>query len=152
MQKVLVAASVAALAWLVPTSAHAIDVPLAWCIADGANCNNAPPTYGGDTKADWNQAAQLFCKRYAAAHYGQGYCQCDGRVCSTVTACNYELPGWTPPGNYVGANWASVGKISLSATGAGGAWGNTYGGPTCGCPSGAVFNAAAACVCQANWI
>src|ERR1043166_8567472 len=58
--------------------ARAVQVPLGGCMAAGPTCAAAAgePSHG-PTPANWEAAAQLFCSRFAAAHFASGNCPCD---------------------------------------------------------------------------
>lgn len=130
----------------------AIDVPIASCTASGGACTSTPPNpvYEGPGPANWEDAIQLGCRRFAAAHRVGANCACGGTVCSTVTSCSVI----SIVGAFVGAqsapgtgdveavdsfsgNFADFGERSLVG---------------CTCPPGAGFKLDGSCQCNGGLI
>jgi YD repeat-containing protein len=129
--------------------AHAVEVPLAVCIADGFNCPGTGEPYHGPTPTSWEAAAQVFCSRFAAAHRASGNCPCDGTLCSTTVTCTLVR---TVTSGFVGGD-SAAGATALEArdNSNGVVWGGPnalFSSPTCGCPAGSGLTLAGTCLCN----
>lgn len=138
--------------WLAVAQPTGGEAPYAWCTVSAGNCTGQGAPYEGPTPPDFQQASNLFCARYAAAHVASPFsCPCGGVTCSTVSQC--QVLSSEPAAGWVGASSGPIGQVFLSAVDtAGRGWSNTYTGPSCGCPAGATLRKDGKCGCPAGHV
>ena len=133
---------------LFASPAQAVEVPIASCQSPGYGCSSSLPVYDGPGPANWEAAIQLSCSRFAASHRGNGFCPCDGTICSVVTAC--EVVSAVPGPASIGAN-GIISQMRLEAFIPAVGVSVDYGqraSAQCNCPFNSGFNAAGRCVCN----